>query len=108
MSDNELKSLRVNIPAEVKWTEIIDFERVDERVSCVGMLFPNTIGVCDGYIEFCPDNDPVEEEETLAWIWTIRPDLANDILDLDLTEEFRKLLESYKDGKLEDWWSYII
>jgi hypothetical protein len=103
----DFKSLIDFTPKEVSFKDIVDFNRLDERISAVGVLFANTIGVSDGYIEFCPDNEPPLIEEIISWIWTFRPDLAVDILKQTLSKDFKLLIESYQTGDMNKWWDYI-
>jgi hypothetical protein len=105
---SELQNILRNIPVEIKWEDVVQRERMDERISCVGMLSPNTIGVCEGYLEYCPDNNPPHLEENLSWIWVIRPDLVDDLLKLNLSEEFKKLLLCYQSDTMEEWWEFVI
>lgn len=102
-----LNQIVESIPIEVKLSEIIDFDRLDERISAVGVLYANTIGVCNGYIEFCPDNNPPLIEEILSWIWTFRPDLSADILNYNLPKNLRLLIELYQAEDIIKWWDYI-
>jgi hypothetical protein len=48
---------------------------MDERVSAVGVIFANIIGVNRGFLEWCPNSSPASSDELLAWLWVIRPDL---------------------------------
>lgn len=103
----DLNKIIDSTPIEVKYKEIVDFDGLDERISAVGVLYANTIGVCDGYIEFCPDNDPPLIEEILSWIWTFRPDLSPDILKQSIPKDLKLLIESYQAGDMSKWWDYI-
>ena len=67
-------------PDTIPWSEVVDFDRWDERRSCVDVLFANIIGVEDGFVEWLPNEDPPSREEVLAWIWAVRPDLGNEII----------------------------
>ncbi len=91
----DLKTLIDSIPVEVKFSEIVDFDKLDERISAVGVLYANTIGVSGNYIEFCSDNEPALITEILSWIWVFRPDLSNDILKETLPKDLKLLIESY-------------
>ena len=103
----DLKTLIDTTPIEVKFADIVDFDKLDDRTSAVGVLYANTIGVCDGYIKFCPDNDPPLIEEILSWIWTFRPDLGSDILKQPLSKDLNLLIESYQTGEMSKWWDLI-
>ena len=103
----DLKTLIDSTPNEVKFSNIVDFDRLDERISAVGVLYVNTIGVCDGYIEFCPDNKPPLTSEIISWIWVFRPDLSPDILKENLQNDLKLLIESYQTEDMDKWWDYI-
>ena len=103
----DLKTLIDSTPIEVKFSNIVDFDRLDERISAVGVLYVNTIGVCDGYIEFCPDNEPPLTSEIISWVWVFRPDLSADILKLTLPNDLKLLIESYQTEDMDKWWDYI-
>lgn len=55
---HELSKILGSIPSKVQWKYIVDFDNFGERLSAVSVLFVNTIGVGEDYIEFCPDNEP--------------------------------------------------
>jgi len=103
----ELKSILNSVPRKVNFDEIIDFENLTERISAVGILYVNTIGVLNGSIEFCPDNNPPLIDEILSWIWIIRPDLGNDILKETQSADFIFLIRSYQENKMSNWWDNI-
>ena len=103
----ELREILESVPTEVPWSEIVEFENFDVRMSGVGVLFANTIGVCQGYIEFCPDYQPPKEQEILSWIWSFRPDLSDQILKKEINEDFRKLIVLYKEENMQEFWDYI-
>jgi len=104
---NELNKILESIPSEVQWSDIVDSDNFNERLSAVSALFVNTIGVGENYIEFCSDNEPPLKEEELSWVWSYRPDLANEILEMDLSEDFRVLIESYKDSEMDRFWKLM-
>jgi len=104
---NELQSLLNSYPTTVNHRDVVDFTNFDERLSAVDCLVVNTIGVSEGFIEFIPDNEPPLKEEIFCWIWAIRPDLSNDLLDLEISEDFRVLLNSYIDNNMTRFWDYI-
>ena len=103
----ELQTLLKSYPTTVNHTDIVDFVNFDERLSAVDSLVSNIIGVSEDYIEFIPDNDPPLKEEICCWIWAIRPDLSKDLLDLDISENFRILLKSYLDNDMSRFWNHI-
>ena len=103
----DYKQLINSTPIEVKFFDILEFDKLDERVSAIGVLYSNTIGVCDGYVEFCPDNEPPLLEEKISWIWAIRPDLENKILKQELSNDLKLLIESYQKNEMIKWWKFI-
>lgn len=105
--ENELSTLLEAYPTKVNWTDVVDFANFDERLSAIDCLVVNTIGVSDGFIEFITDNEPPLIEEILCWIWAIRPDLSEKIIKLNINDDFRILLNSYINNKMEDFWNHI-
>ena len=103
----ELENILKSVPNEVEFSEIIEFEKLDDRISAVGVLFANTIGVNEKSIEFCPDNEPPLIEEIISWIWTFRPDLGTEILNQNLSEDLIKLISSYEKNEMDNYWDYI-
>lgn len=91
-------------PRTVAWSEIIDFDRLDDRRACIDCLYANTLGVNEGSVEWCPNNEPPSKEEVLAWLWFVRPDLGDEIRS-EAPAELRALIQSYQGGDLERWWS---
>ena len=90
-------------PREVKWSDVADFDRLDERVSAVTCVFGSVIGVNEGYIEWCPDDIPPTEQERLAWIWLCNPSLDSEILPR-AKGWFRDLVIAYRAGEMRRWW----
>ena len=103
----ELLTLLESYPTVVNWSDIVDFVNFDERLSAIDNLFVNTIGVSKGFIEFISDNKPPLRLEVFCWIWAIRPDLSEDLLALDISEDFRILLNSYIDNDMNVFWNHI-
>ncbi len=93
-------------PTQINWDDIEDLERFDERRSAVDCLFINTIGVNDGFVEWCPNDDPADMEERLAWIWCIQPSAGREILTLTQSE-LRYLVESYLADEMDTWWKEV-
>ena len=103
----ELENLLKLVPKEALFSEIIEFNKLDERISAVGVLFANTIGVNEKSIEFCPDNEPPLIEEIISWVWTFRPDLGIEILNQELPDALMKLISSYENNEMDKFWVYI-
>ncbi len=55
-----------NTPRELRWADVNDFYQLDDRVSAVTILFGSVIGVSDGSVQWCPDDNPPTEQERLA------------------------------------------
>lgn len=104
---NQLSQLIESYPREVSWKDIVDFDQFDERLSGIDLLVVNTIGVCEGSIEFCPDNEPPLKEEVLCWIWSFRPDLSDELLGLELSDDFRLLITCYKASSMDRFWNHF-
>jgi len=81
------------------WGAIIDFSRIDERVSSVNAAFTNLVGVNEGYLEWCPNEDPPAPDETLAWLWVVRPDLGDEIASAAANEFFRAVIRRYENNR---------
>ncbi|MCA5006374.1 hypothetical protein [Sphingobacterium bovistauri] len=107
MKNKTLKELIENYPNEITFEEIVDFENLDERLSVVDCIVINAIGVNEGFIEFIPDNNPPLNEEILCWIWAIRPDLTNEILQKNISDDFEFALNSYLNNSMDKFWDYI-
>lgn len=105
--EKELLTLLESYPTRVNWADVVDFVNFDERRSAIDCLVINTIGVSEGFIEFIPDNEPPLREEILCWIWTIRPDLSKGLITLDISEDFRSLLNSYINNDMKEFWNHI-
>ncbi|MBE9059283.1 hypothetical protein [Sphaerospermopsis sp. LEGE 08334] len=90
----DLQSILNSIPNQVNWQDIIQFNKLDERVAIANDIFPNLIGVNEGYIEWCPDNDPPTHLETLLWWWVIRPDLGAAIA-IEAPQELKEIISQY-------------
>lgn len=102
-----LEELIENTPLEVINLYVNEPENIDERISAVGTIYANTIGVKEASIEFVPNELPTTKEEVLSWIWSFRPDLGKEILRFEIKPEFRKLIECYDSDKMDEYWSYM-
>lgn len=105
--ETELQILLKSYPTIVNRRDIVDFANFDERLSAVDCLVINTIGVSEDFIEFIPDNEPPLDEEIHYWIWAIRPDLSEELLRIDISKDFRILLEAYIDNEMSRFWDHI-
>lgn len=106
MAEKSLSNIIAEYPSRVEFEEITDFNKFDDRRSCIECVTVNIIGVNDGFIEFCPNEEPPEMLELLSWIWLFRPDLGNEIMK-NAPEELNKLIEHYNSNQLDEWWKYM-
>lgn len=104
---HELDNILKSIPIYVNFEDIVEFERLNDRISAISFLYANTIGVCDGFLEYCPDNILPTIEENLSWIWTVRPDLGDDMMVLEIPESFKVLITAYKNDNLDHFWDFM-
>ena len=97
------QELFLNPPAIVDWSDIVDFEALSDRMSCIDCLYANTLGVNEGTVEWCPNDEPASKEETLAWIWFIRPDLGEEIVS-HASDDLKNLITKWNSANMESWW----
>jgi len=93
-----------NVPEQVNWSEVENFDDFDTRMSAVGCLYANIIGVSEEIIEWCPD-DTNDDIAYCAWVWAICPSLGEEVkkrCDTDLKE----LIEAYESNKMESWFEH--
>ncbi len=102
-----LKEIFHNYPNQIQFDDIIDFENFNERLSVVDCIVVNIIGVEEGFIEFISDNNPPLDDEIFCWIWTIRPDLTNEILEKTENEDLKFALKSHLKNSMDKFWDYI-
>lgn len=95
-----------NPPKTADWSDVVDFDRLDERRSSIDCLFVNILGVNDGYVEWSPNDNPPSKDETLAWLWFIRPDLGSEIAG-DAPAPLRNLIQRYQSDDMATWWKEI-
>ena len=103
---SELEKLLSDTPGSVPFQDFDDPDDIDLRRSCVDVLFVNTIGINADSADWLPNDDPPNLNERLAWIWLIRPALAGEMIDM-IDGDFRLLVECYRDGRMDDWWSHM-
>ncbi|MEQ8974662.1 MAG: hypothetical protein RIE73_30290 [Coleofasciculus sp. C1-SOL-03] len=72
----DIQAILDSIPTEVRWQDVVEFNKLDQRVTLANDLCANIIGVNEGYIEWCPNDEPPSRLETLIWWWVVRPDLG--------------------------------
>ena len=90
-------------PKKVAWSDVADFDRLDERRSCIDCLYANILGVNEGYVEWSPNDSPPSRDETLALLWFIRPDLGAEIAS-DASAPLRNLIHKFQTNDMDSWW----
>lgn len=84
-----------NAVSNVTMNDVTCPEEIDVRIGVVNIYFANIIGINRGGLEFCPNSTPPSDFETLAWLWVIRPDMAQSILkllgDTEFASEIRRM-----------------
>ena len=89
-----MQTILDSIPNEVPWQDIVQFDKLDERIVLANDLCANIIGVNEGYIEWCPDDEPPSLLETLTWWWVVRPDLGAAIA-IEAPQEPKEIISQY-------------
>ncbi len=87
----------------VAFSAVTEFDRLDERVSCVTVLYGSNFGLSDG-LEWAPDDLPPTSGETVAWLWLCRPDLRP-LWETAAPEELSELMTAYANDELAGWWA---
>jgi hypothetical protein len=90
----DIQTILDSIPNEVLWQDIVQFDQLDERVAIANDLCANIIGVNEGYIEWCPNDEPPSRLETLTWWWVVRPDLGAAIA-IEAPQELKEIISQY-------------
>jgi hypothetical protein len=93
----ELRRLLRSPPSGVATAMIPEDDRFDHRVVRVNCVFAWTVGVNEGYVEWFPNHDPPDGQETLGWIWVIRPDLSRQIIDVAISDRLKNVIQEYID-----------
>jgi hypothetical protein len=90
----DIQSILESIPHEVPWSDIVQFDKLDERVAIANAFCANIIGVNENYIEWCPNDEPPSMKETLTWWWVVRPDLGAAIA-IEAPQELKEIIGHY-------------
>ncbi|MBN3951506.1 MAG: hypothetical protein HWQ38_35565 [Nostoc sp. NMS7] len=90
----DLQAIINSISREVSWQNIVQFEKLDERVAIANELCANLIGVNEGYVEWCPNDEPTSLLETLLWWWVIRPNFGAAIAN-ESPQELKEIISQY-------------
>jgi hypothetical protein len=62
----DIQSILYSIPHQSPWPDIVQFEKLDDRVAIANNLCANIIGINENTIEGCPNDEPPNHLETLA------------------------------------------
>ena len=62
----DIQSILNSILHEIRWQDIVQFEKIDDRVTIADDFCANIIGVNEGTIQSCPNENPPSQLETLA------------------------------------------
>ena len=54
----DIQSILNSIPNKIPWQDIVQFEKLDDRIAIANDLCANVIGVNENTIEWCPNDDP--------------------------------------------------
>ncbi|MBE9130191.1 MULTISPECIES: hypothetical protein [unclassified Coleofasciculus] len=90
----DVQAILDSIPTEVRWQDIVEFNKLDKRVAIANDLCANIIGVNESYIEWCPNDEPPSRLETLTWWWVVRPDLGAAIA-IEAPQELKEIIGQY-------------
>lgn len=64
----DIQSILNSIPHQIPGQDIVQFEKLDDRVAIANNLCANIIGVNENNIEWCPNDEPPNHLETLAGV----------------------------------------
>ena len=90
----DIQSILNSIPNEISWQDIVQFEKLDDRVVIANDLYANIIGVNESTIEWCPNENPPYRLEQLVWWWVVRPDLGAAIAK-EAPQELKNIISQY-------------
>ncbi len=90
----DVQSILEAIPNEVRWQDVVQFEKLDERVAIANDLCANIIGVNEGTIECGSNENPPSQLETLVWWWVVRPDLGAAIA-MEAPQKLKNIISQY-------------
>jgi hypothetical protein len=76
----DLVEMGRSLPTKMPFSNIGGLDELDMRVGCADIYFVSIIGVNDGYVELCANSDPPDDDEILAWLWIVRPELKHGIV----------------------------
>lgn len=88
-------------------SEVTEWDRLDDRLSCLKVMFGTTIGLNTDSVDWCPDDLPPTASESIGWLWFCRPDLAG-LLYTAAPEDIRELMVMYQHNRLDEWWQLTV
>jgi len=90
----DVQTILNSIPHEVRWEDIVQFKKLNERVAVANDVCANIVGINEGSIEWCPNDEPPSMLETFLWWWAVRPDLGYAIA-LEAPPELKEIISQY-------------
>ncbi len=90
----DVETILNSIPNEVAWKDVVQLDKLDDRVAIANDFCPNIVGVNDGSIEWCPNEEPPSYLEKLVWWWVVRPDMGAAIA-LEAPLELKRIIGNY-------------
>ncbi len=91
----------------VSLADVTEQDQLDERLSCLTVMFGATFGLNSDSVEWCPDDRPPTAAESIGWLWFCRPDLAK-LLYTVAPDDLRELMVMYHHDRLGEWWQLKI
>ena len=83
------------IPEVVKFKDINEFERMEERFFEVEQIFGDIVGIGLNSVEFCPNQSPPSiQREVLPWLWIIYPESKTEILEF-ADNDLKQIVTNY-------------
>lgn len=82
------------IPRTVRFSDIQRFETMEDRFFAVDRIIGDIVGMNVDSVEFCPNREPPNRDEVLAWLWIIRPEYKAGILEVGSDKIRKAVLES--------------
>lgn len=84
------------IPKVVNFKDIPQFDRMEQRFFTIEQYYGDIIGMNVDSIEFCPNHKPPElQKEILPWLWVIRPELKNQLLEI-ADKQLQQIIGDYE------------
>jgi hypothetical protein len=90
----DIQSILNSIPQEITWQDIVQLEKLDDRVTIADDVCANIIGVNEGTIECGSNENPPSQLEKLVWWWVVRPDLGAAIA-IEAPQKLKNIISQY-------------